>query len=104
MISELTCLARKSDHKRESKCVPELLLKRYHKKVNVSIEIWHTTCILSEIIKLASRQLSVASNMDITYDNIHIKRTQLASINTSMGNKGSSIINIKQIHVCHQEE
>ena len=32
------------------------------------------------------------------------KRTQLASINTSMGNKGSSIINIKQIHVCHQEE
>ena len=49
-------------NKGELECVPEPLLKCYHKTSMVNSEIWHTTCILSRMIKQASRQSSMASN------------------------------------------
>ena len=61
MISELACQARKSnhDHKRESKCVPGLLLKRYHKtsrqsSMTSSKNIVHKEMDICGILKMGS--------------------------------------------------
>ena len=66
------------------------------------------------MIKQASRQSIMTSNIVMVHDDIHIHRilefvgweehTWLVSIHTSYRNKGISTINTKRIHVYHQEE
>ena len=78
------------------------------------MEIHHATFVLSKIIKQASRQSIMASNMVMSHENIHIHRilglwgrkgrTWLASIHISMGSKNISTMNIKQIHEYYQVE
>ena len=63
MISENRMLNKEiNQNKGKLGYVPEPLLKRYHKVSMVNSEIWHTICILSRMIKQASRQSSIASN------------------------------------------
>ena len=62
------------NHKKELECVPRLQFNALWVKQQWLVQKIKHTCVLSERIKQAFRQISIISNMDIIHNKIHIHR------------------------------
>ena len=65
------------NHEEDLRCVPGLLLKRYHKTLKLVQIVYHTICTLSAIIeqmKHIYQDTQALSNIDIVHNDNHIHR------------------------------